>query len=134
MTTPRPNLRMTATGAACLGLWLAAAGLAEAAPIDDGRATANLLWLGETGTSGAAPPTVLRGSAIAPRAAALVAVSASEGDQIAAGQRLWTIDRASGEVRACWLQQTPDVGVRVVRCVAGSIGPYQRGFGRAFHP
>lgn len=81
----------------------------------------------------APPPVILRGSAIAPRSVAR-SVGVGDGVRIAGGRRLWMVDPATQDVRACWVGRTTDVGVRVLRCVSGTTGRYHRGFGRAFQP
>jgi hypothetical protein len=54
--------------------------------------------------------------------------------QILAGERLWLVERASGEVRACTDRDTSTVGVREIRCTSGELGRYGRSFGRDFNP
>jgi hypothetical protein len=81
----------------------------------------------------ASPPVILRGSAIAPKPVAK-SVGVGGGVRIAGGRRLWMVDPATQDVRACWVGRTTDVGVRVLRCVSGTTGRYHRGFGRAFQP
>jgi hypothetical protein len=131
MVTLQPILRVAA-GAGCLGLWLTTAGMVEADTADDGHAAANLSRLGDTPAT--ALPILLRGSTTGPEPTTPSAAAVSDRGQVASGRRLWTVDQASGDVRACWLHRTTEVGVRVVRCAAGRSGHNHRSFGRAFQP
>jgi hypothetical protein len=54
--------------------------------------------------------------------------------EIVAGKRLWLVERATGEVRACTDRDTSTVGVREIRCTSGELGRYRRTFGRTFNP
>jgi hypothetical protein len=77
-------------------------------------------------------PTILRGRAATPQAEP--AAEADEGWLVLAGERLWLIDPASGEMRACRERDTSTVGRREIRCTTGELGPYSRTFGATFQP
>ena len=49
--------------------------------------------------------------------------------QVAAGQRLWLIDPATGDLRTCAVRQTSTVGVEAIRCLR-----LRQAFGRTFAP
>lgn len=63
------------------------------------------------------PPRVLRGSAIPPRPLA-ADLPPPRRWEVAAGQRLWLVDPAHGEIVACRLRATSTVGRRVIACVS----------------
>jgi hypothetical protein len=65
--------------------------------------------------------TVLRGSAIAPKAAEPAPAMGAERWQVSSGERLWLTDPATGEVMVCRQARTTQVGERVIRCVAGDL-------------
>lgn len=86
---------------------------------DVGPASAQqVLQPGAADTDDAAP-TVLRGSAVAPRPAPPPTDPGRW--QIAAGDDLWLVDPAAGEVVACNLRGTSTVGVRIVRCYTDDL-------------
>ena len=88
--------------------------MSESAP----ASAEQLLRPGGAGAGNAAP-RVLRGSAIAPRPAP--APMEPGRWQITAGDELWLVNPASGEVVACHLRNTAKVGVRIVRCFTDSL-------------
>jgi hypothetical protein len=69
----------------------------------------------------AAGVTILRGSAIAPKAAEPAPAMVAERWQVSSGERLWLTDPATGEVMVCRQARTTQVGERVIRCVAGDM-------------
>jgi hypothetical protein len=69
----------------------------------------------------AAGVTVLRGSAIAPRAAEPARAMGAERWQISSGERLWLTDPETGEVMVCRQARTTQVGERVIRCAEGNL-------------
>jgi hypothetical protein len=69
----------------------------------------------------AAGITVLRGSAIAPKAAEPARAMGAERWQISSGERLWLTDAKTGEVVVCRQARTTQVGERVIRCVEGDL-------------
>jgi hypothetical protein len=69
----------------------------------------------------AAGVTVLRGSAIAPKAAEPAPAMGAERWQVSSGERLWLTDPATGEVMICRQARPTQVGERVIRCVAGDL-------------
>ena len=68
----------------------------------------------------AAPPQVLRGSAIGP---AEIAPDAAipQTFEVAAGEELWLIDRAGAQLLACELGPTTQVGRQEIRCWADDL-------------
>jgi hypothetical protein len=78
-------------------------------------------------------PLILRGSAVG-RKAARSAHSSATRWEVAAGRRLWLVDRASGDLRTCTLRDTTLVDVQELSCHSGSFGRYRRTFGPAFQP
>ncbi len=110
-----------------LGIGLTSAAGAWA---DAGRPAPQVLVLSQR--VGAPPaPTVLRGSAVEPRAAP---AERADRTQILAGQQLWVVDRTTGEVEGCINRQTSTVGLREVRCTTAELGGYSRTFGPDFKP
>jgi len=87
----------------------------------------------ETPSGQRAAPTILRGT---PAERQTAPAAATDGDrwQIAGGERLWLVDRETGEVRGCINQDTFTVGVRVIRCTSGELGRFSRTFGPDFQP
>ena len=70
----------------------------------------------------AAGVTVLRGSAIAPKAAEPArAMGGAERWQVSSGERLWLTDPETGEVLVCRQARTTQVGQRVIRCTEGDL-------------
>jgi hypothetical protein len=124
-------MRRTMAIVTSLGIGLISAA-AVAADIE--RPSPNLLVLSQR--AGAPPaPTILRGSAVQPQAAAGAEVPAIGGQtQVVAGQQLWLIDNATGEVQSCLNLQTTTVGVRNIQCTIAELGDYSRTFGPNFHP
>ena len=68
-------------------------------------------------------------SVLRPVVAAGEGVSGQEADvqretprtwQVAAGQRLWLVDPATGDLRTCAVRQTSTVGVQEIRCLSVS--------------
>ena len=114
------------------GLGIALISAAAAAWADEARPAPQLLVLGQRAGAPAAP-TILRGSVAAPTATA-AAVSTGSPTQIVAGQQLWLIDNATGEVQSCINLQTTTVGVRDIRCTIAELGDYSRTFGPNFRP
>ncbi len=98
------------------------------------RASPQVLTLGQRPEAAPAAPTILRGSAIGPRAAPASVAAIGEGTEIVAGRRLWVVDRDTGEVQSCINRQTSTVGVREVRCTTAELGGYSRTFGPNFRP
>lgn len=124
-------MRHLAAGAAALGLFALA--LAPVAAQEGG--TARLLTPDELSAPAPGPgPVILRGSAVGPKRAASAAGATAPRLQIAGGRRLWIVDPVTQEFRVCGLFQTPDVGVRQVRCWTRPVGRYARTFGPAFQP
>jgi hypothetical protein len=78
-------------------------------------------------------PLILRGSAVGRKAAPSAHSSATRWE-VAAGRRLWLVDRASGDLRTCTLRDTTLVDVQELSCHSGSFGRYRRTFGPAFQP
>jgi hypothetical protein len=109
-----------------LGIGLISAAVAWA---DGERPAPQVLVLGQHAAASA--PTILRGSAVGPKAAP---AEAGDRTQIVAGQRLWLIDRTTGEVQSCINRQTSTVGLREVRCTTAELGGYSRTFGPDFKP
>jgi hypothetical protein len=112
---------------AALGMGL----ISAAAWADAERPSPQVVVLGQR-AGAAAAPTILRGSAVQPKAA--VAVDTGSQSEIVAGQKLWLVDRASGEVQSCVSRQTSTVGLREVLCTTAELGGYSRTFGRNFQP
>ena len=54
--------------------------------------------------------------------------------QVAAGQRLWLIDPATGDLRTCAVRQTSTVRVEAIRCLSVSGSRFRRIFGPTFAP
>jgi hypothetical protein len=101
---------------------LAAASVAAAqdrAGVDQ-QTRSRLSVLGDQGEAGE-PPRVLHGSAIARMAPDPEPVAGLTRFSVLAGKRLWLTDPESGEVIACALYNTTDVGERVVRCYEGEL-------------
>lgn len=61
-------------------------------------------------------PAVLKGQAASRAAPPAVAEEAPRTIEIAAGEDLWLVDQAAGELVACRLLKTSTVGKRVIRC------------------
>jgi hypothetical protein len=101
-----------------MALVLVAAGLAL--PAAHGTAGGRLVVPAEVAREPGDPPRVLRGSAIAPRPLA-ADLPPPRDWQVAAGQRLWLVDAAQGDVVACRLRATSTVGRRVIACVSGDL-------------
>ena len=78
-------------------------------------------------------PLILRGSAVGRKAAPSAHSSATRWE-VAAGRRLWLVDRATGDLRTCTLRDTTLVDVQELSCHSGSFGRYRRTFGPAFQP
>jgi hypothetical protein len=116
--------------AASLGILLIAAGGAWA---QASRPSPQLLVFGAS--QGDRPaPGIVRGTPA--QRAEMPEAPARDGApwQIVAGKRLWLVERATGEVRACTDRDTSTVGVREIRCTSGELGRYGRTFGRDFNP
>jgi hypothetical protein len=94
--------------------------------------TARMLSFGEAAPAGD-QPVILRGAAVAPKPAPEV-VPSYQRYQVAAGRRLWFFDPVTQDIRSCINRRTSTVGVRVIRCVPGSLSGYGRTFGPAFQP
>jgi hypothetical protein len=102
--------------AAIVGL---AVGLTAGLPVGAQESSARMLTFG--GQNRAAGVTVLRGSAIAPKAAEPTEAMGAERWQISSGERLWLTDPASGDVMVCRQARTTQVGERVIRCTEGTL-------------
>jgi hypothetical protein len=120
-------MRRSIAIAAGLGMMISAA----AASAETERSSPQVLTLGERAATAAPAPTILRGSAVRPRAAA---VETTDQIQIVGGRRIWLVDRETGEVQSCINRQTSTVGVREVVCTTAELGGYSRTFGPNFHP
>lgn len=83
---------------------------------DDGRLTI----LGDQ-VAGMEVPSILRGSAIARKAPAPEPAVGAPTWRLLAGRRLWLVDPTGREVVACNLEQTTQVGLRIVRCFEGDL-------------
>jgi hypothetical protein len=106
---------------------------AAAVAADPDRSAPHMLVLGQP--AGAAPaPTILRGSVAEPAPAAAAEEGGGGQTQIVAGQQLWLVDGATGEVQSCINLQTTTVGVRDIQCTVAELGDYSRTFGPNFHP
>lgn len=114
-------------GIICLGIFLAGAGTAWA---QAERTSPETLAFGEP----PALPLVLRGSAIPPPPARAAAIDGAPRWEIVAGERLWLVDRETGDVRSCFDKRTSTVGVREIRCTSDTVGRFRRTFGRTFSP
>lgn len=86
---------------------------------DGGPASAQQVLQPGAGDTDEGAPTVLRGSGIASRPAPPPMDPGRW--QVAAGDDLWLVDPAAGEVVACSLRSTSRVGVRVVRCYTDDL-------------
>jgi hypothetical protein len=124
-------MRNLAATAAVLGLIALALMPVEAAAEDrtPRLLTAEELNARESGSG----PLILRGSAVGRKAAPSAHSSATRW-HVAAGRRLWLVDRASGDLRTCTLRDTTLVDVQELSCHSGSFGRYRRTFGPAFQP
>jgi hypothetical protein len=124
-------MRHLAAMAAALGLFALAVSPVQASGEDrtPGLLTAKELNAREPGSG----PLILRGSAVGRRAAPSAHSSATRWE-VAAGRRLWLVDRASGDLRTCTLRDTTLVDVQELTCHSGSFGRYRRTFGPAFQP
>jgi hypothetical protein len=80
---------------------------------------------------------ILRGSAIAPRAAATPpqenAMLGPGRWQALAGRRLWLFDRETGKLASCRNRPTVNVGQRELECTFGTFSRYRRTFGNNFN-
>jgi hypothetical protein len=103
----------------CLTTTVSVAAAQDNPPADQ-QTRSRLSALGDQGTTGE-PPRVLHGSAVARGAPDPEPVSGLTGFSLLAGKRLWLADPDSGEVIACALYNTTDVGERVVRCYEGEL-------------
>jgi hypothetical protein len=83
------------------------------------ESSARMLTFGDQNR--AAGVTVLRGSAIAPKAAEPARGMAAERWQVSSGERLWLTDTETGEVMVCRQARTTQVGERVIRCTEGDL-------------
>jgi hypothetical protein len=115
---------------ASFGILLIGAGAAWAQAT---RPSPQLLVFGEPRGDRPAPG-IVRGATAEPAAVPAAPTRDRERWQILAGERLWLVERASGEVRACTDRDTSTVGVREIRCTSGELGRYGRSFGRSFNP
>jgi hypothetical protein len=124
-------MRHLAAMAAVLGLFALAVSPVQASGEDKtpGLLTAKQLNARQPGSG----PVILRGSAVG-RKAAPSAHSSAPRWEVAAGRRLWLVDRASGDLRTCTLRDTTLVDVQELSCHSGSFGRYRRTFGPAFQP
>jgi hypothetical protein len=124
-------MRHLAAMAAALGLFALAVSPVQASGEDKtpGLLTAKQLNAREPGSG----PRILRGSAVGRKAAPSAHSSATRWE-VAAGRRLWLVDRASGDLRTCTLRDTTLVDVQELSCHSGSFGRYRRTFGPAFQP
>jgi len=113
-----------------LGILLTSAGAAWA---QAERPSPNMLVLSAPSGQRAAP-TILRGTPAERQTAPAAATPDGDRWQIAGGERLWLVDRETGEVRGCINQDTFTVGVRVIRCTSGELGRFSRTFGPDFQP
>jgi hypothetical protein len=130
IATRRTIMRRTMAIAASFGTLLISV---AAFGSDAERPSPNLLVFGQH--AGAAPaPLILRGSVAEPQAVAAAQPVVGGQTQIVAGQQLWMIDSATGEVQSCLNLQTSTVGVRDIRCTIAELGNYSRTFGPNFHP
>jgi hypothetical protein len=125
----RRSMAITAGLAAGLGIGLFSAAAAWA---QSAQPSPNVLVLGQPAGAPRAP-TILRGSAVAPKVAPAKEVVSGQ-TQVVAGQQLWLIDPATGEVQSCLNLQTTQVGIRDIRCTIAELGDYSRTFGPNFHP
>lgn len=65
---------------------------------------------------------VFRGTPTAPvRGTAVATVGGSESRAVAAGGRLWLVDRAAGSLSVCSLVATTQVGERRIDCHSGQL-------------
>jgi hypothetical protein len=108
---------------ACLALALSAglAGAATAQPDTGtpGAASAGrMIVLSDAALQRTESVTVLRGSAIAPRKAP---DKPADRVQLMAGERLWLVNEATGEVTACRSRKTSTVGRRIIACTSGHL-------------
>ena len=124
-------MRHLAAMAAVLGLFALTLTSVQASGEDKtpGLLTAKELNAREPGSG----PLILRGSAVGRKAAPSAHSSATRWE-VAAGRRLWLVDRASGDLRTCTLRDTTLVDVQELSCHSGSFGRYRRTFGPAFQP
>jgi hypothetical protein len=128
-------MRYVAAAAVVLGLVALAPAAIEAVEAAEEDVTPHLLTADElrgpdrTGNA----PAVLRGSAIGPRRASEGRPAAPQW-QIVAGRRLWLFDPATQDLLACRVRRTTLVGVREIRCLAGSATEFRRTFGPDFQP
>lgn len=88
-------------------------------PADAQESSSRMLTFGNQDR--AAGVTVLRGSAIAPKAAEPAPAMGAQRWQVSSGERLWLTDPASGEVMVCRQANTTQVGQRVIRCITGDL-------------
>jgi hypothetical protein len=119
--------------ALCLGLTTALSAGAHAAATDPARPSPEVL-LPAVASSAIDPMNVavLRGSA-APARQVTGHIDTSR-VAVVGGRRVWLVDRVTRQVRSCAVRKTSTVGVREVRCTAGSASGYRRGFGATFKP
>ncbi|HEX3210584.1 MAG TPA: hypothetical protein VHQ91_14445 [Geminicoccaceae bacterium] len=123
-------MRRTTVITAGFGLLLISAAAFAA---DPDHPAPHILVLGQH--PGAAPaPTILRGSVTAPAPVAAPEEGGGGQTQIVAGQQLWLVDGATGQVQSCINLQTTTVGVRDIQCTVAELGDYSRTFGPNFHP
>ncbi len=113
------------------GLGIGLVSAAAAAWADEARPVPQVLVLGQRANAPPAP-LILRGTPA--QAKAETAAETTSQTQVVAGQQLWLIDRATGEVQSCLNLQTTTVGVRDIRCTTADLGGYSRTFGPNFHP
>src|SRR4029453_312198 len=130
IATGRTLMRRSMAVLAGLGIGLMSA--ATAAWADEAPSDPPVLVLGPRAGAPAAP-TILRGSAVQARAPSAAVETVGQAE-IVAGQQLWLIDRATGEVQSCLNLQTTTVGVRDIRCTIAELGNYSRTFGPNFKP
>lgn len=73
-----------------------------------------------TAVAGPAPMAIYRGSAAPPGRSASRPATAT-GTQVAAGRRLWLLDRERERLVACSVRGTGIVGRRAIRCVRSRL-------------
>jgi hypothetical protein len=123
-------MRRTTVITAGFGLLLISAAAFAA---DPDHPAPHILVLGQH-PGAAQAPTILRGSVAAPAPVAAPEEGGGGQTQIVAGQQLWLVDGATGQVQSCINLQTTTVGVRDIQCTVAELGDYSRTFGPNFHP
>lgn len=127
--------------AACLGLVLStmnAPGQAYAQSQNESGGGRLLVFNADNAAAtSSGGPRILRGSAIAPRAAAAPsqedAVLGPGRWQVVAGKRFWVFDRETGKLVGCRNRATANVGQREIECTFGTFSRFRRTFGNNFN-